>query len=355
MSTTYYVRIRGRVHGPMEMPRLQSLAAKGQLSRIHDISDDGQSWRKASTMPEIFERRAASVTTAGASRMAAVKESRQPNQETASAATASSGAESTASSGGASGSSGLPPGGDTAAWHYSINGMQYGPVSKMDLGQLVKNNSLAPDDLVWKEGMASWGEAGNVGELAGLFRGVKTNRRSGGGGSDENLTDPMRRLLARVIDRMVVLLAIGISVLLMLLILMALGVSMNAADAAGGPSNDGAAAVVGALTLGAILAWAAAIVLPIGIVGAIQIYLLTTYSQSIGKRLLKMQIVRMEDDQPAGFGNAFFLRSFCNNLIGTMLFFTFGAYFIIDACFIFRDDRRCIHDLLAKTKVIDID
>ena len=346
MSESYYIRIRGRVHGPMEMPRLQALAQKGQLSRIHDISHDGQNWQKASSFPVIFERRAAVTTTATAGRVAAVKDNRA----------AASAMSEVANQPAAASNPGTSPPGDAAQWHYSINSMQYGPVSKMDLAHLVKNGSLAKDDLVWKEGMSNWGEACNMSELTSMFRGVKSRRVGHSSSStDGNLSDPMRRLMARVIDRLILLLVIGVSIGLMILISIALGVGSAAASNSDGTIDEGARAVVGAMTLGAFLGWIAAIVVPISIMTAIQVYYLSKYSQTIGKRMLKMQIVRVEDGQPAGFGNGFILRTLCNNVIGGLLFFTAGAYFVIDACFIFRDDRRCIHDLIAKTKVVDVD
>jgi uncharacterized RDD family membrane protein YckC len=330
----------------MLMSRLQGLAKKGQLSRIHDVSDDGQTWRKASSVPEIFERRAESVSASMSEGVSAVRQQRnQANtiQSTGEAQTVGSGQEAVAASS-------TTPGGESAKWHYSINGVQYGPTSKIEISQLIKSGSLCRDDLVWKEGMATWGEASNVGELAGLFQGVKSKRRRASS-SDENLTTPMRRWFARTIDRLVLFLAMGLSLSVVVGVLLMTGAI---GEAAGGEDmGDGVAAVLG---LGALIALAAACIVPMLIVAIFQIYFLSKHSQSIGKHALKMRIVRIDDDQPAGFANGFVLRSLCNNLIGILLFpVTFGAYFIIDACFIFRDDRRCIHDLIANTKVIDVE
>lgn len=86
---------------------------------------------------------------------------------------------------------------------------------------------------------------------------------------------------------------------------------------------------------------------------ACQLYLLATRSQSVGKYLMKTQIVDFATGQPASFVNAFLLRAFVNGLIGAVPCVG-GIYSIVDICFIFREDRRCIHDLLAKTQVVDI-
>jgi uncharacterized RDD family membrane protein YckC len=84
-----------------------------------------------------------------------------------------------------------------------------------------------------------------------------------------------------------------------------------------------------------------------------QIYLAATRSQSIGKYLLKTQMVDFQTGVPAKFVQCFLLRTFVNGLIGGIPCVGL-IYSIVDICFIFREDKRCIHDLLAKTCVIDI-
>ncbi len=83
----------------------------------------------------------------------------------------------------------------------------------------------------------------------------------------------------------------------------------------------------------------------------IQIYLLTTSGQTIGKKLMSVRIVGYLDDTNPGFVKAFLLRVFVNGLIGAIPFLGL-AYTLVDICFIFRGDRRCIHDLIAGTKVV---
>lgn len=43
-----------------------------------------------------------------------------------------------------------------ANYFYAVNGQSNGPVSVEQLDDLVKNGSVAPDTLVWKEGMPDW-------------------------------------------------------------------------------------------------------------------------------------------------------------------------------------------------------
>lgn len=84
----------------------------------------------------------------------------------------------------------------------------------------------------------------------------------------------------------------------------------------------------------------------------VQLYLLINRSQSIGKYFMKLQILDYETDAPAGFVKTFLLRSVVNQLIGN---FTCALlYFIVDSLFVFNDERRCLHDQIAGTYVVDI-
>ena len=51
-------------------------------------------------------------------------------------------------------------------WYYARNDQQFGPVSAAELKQLADGGNLAPDDLLWREGMDAWTTAIN---LRGLF------------------------------------------------------------------------------------------------------------------------------------------------------------------------------------------
>ena len=78
------------------------------------------------------------------------------------------------------------------------------------------------------------------------------------------------------------------------------------------------------------------------------IVLLSTRGQTLGKKWLGIRIVTFPDGQKPGFVKGFLLRSFVNGIIAQVVPF----YGIIDPCFIFREDNRCVHDLLADTTVI---
>ncbi len=102
-----------------------------------------------------------------------------------------------------------------------------------------------------------------------------------------------------------------------------------------------------ALLLAGFVTISAAVVLLLGI----QIYLLVTRGQTMGKKLLGIKIVSLEDGSNPGFVKVFLLRIFINGLIGAVPFVGI-FYSLADCLFIFRDDRRCLHDLIAGTKVV---
>ncbi len=83
----------------------------------------------------------------------------------------------------------------------------------------------------------------------------------------------------------------------------------------------------------------------------LQGYLLAKHGQTIGKRIVGTRIVSAEDGQIFPLSRIFWLRLLPVSLIGQIP--TFGQWLsIIDVLFIFRKDKRCIHDLIAGTKVV---
>jgi len=59
-------------------------------------------------------------------------------------------------------------------WYVAIDGKQRGPISSLDLRKLVKLKRLKPSDLLWKEGLSDWVEAGSI---QGLFAPVSSSKR----------------------------------------------------------------------------------------------------------------------------------------------------------------------------------
>jgi uncharacterized RDD family membrane protein YckC len=83
----------------------------------------------------------------------------------------------------------------------------------------------------------------------------------------------------------------------------------------------------------------------------IQAWLIATRGQSIGKLLVGTKIVRSKTGERADFARAFLVRSAVPTVLGRIPILGF-LFWLVDVCFIFRDDSRCLHDLMADTIVV---
>jgi uncharacterized RDD family membrane protein YckC len=85
---------------------------------------------------------------------------------------------------------------------------------------------------------------------------------------------------------------------------------------------------------------------------AIQGYFLAAKSQTIGKMLLDIRIVR-SDGTRASFARLVGLRYGVGALI-SMLPWVGQLYSLVDALLIFRESRKCLHDNIADTIVVKV-
>jgi uncharacterized RDD family membrane protein YckC len=108
-------------------------------------------------------------------------------------------------------------------------------------------------------------------------------------------------------------------------------------------------AMAGMVNLGAQISLSAAGILVFVILNG---YLLSKHGQTIGKRLVGTRIVGFTDGQILPLGRVFALR-YLPIWIVALIPFIGNLVVIIDILFIFRGDRRCLHDLIAGTKVVN--
>ncbi len=80
-------------------------------------------------------------------------------------------------------------------------------------------------------------------------------------------------------------------------------------------------------------------------------YLLVTKGQTLGKLVLGIRIVDAGSNGAATAVKILGLRYVLVMLVGAIPIIG-GLLGIIDFLFIFREDRRCVHDLIAGTKVV---
>jgi hypothetical protein len=133
-ETRYYVRVRGRVIGPLNLDQLRALRDRGQFRRFHEVSEDRKQWVAASSLTELFP-----VEEPKAGPVEKVREppAGTPVQD-------------------GSAPRDLPAG-PPEEWHYlNPDGKPQGPVSRDELLSLWHTGAVSPAALVWKEGMVNW-------------------------------------------------------------------------------------------------------------------------------------------------------------------------------------------------------
>lgn len=147
-----YIRVRGRVLGPFEDEKLQTMARRGQFSRMHEVSADGLTWVRASVYPELFA--GGPPASEG-----------QPNGRSAAAE-----AVAAAPTGGGEqyhvAADSPPAAGASSHWYYTSGGREIGPVGYAAVQAAARSGQLGPDDMVWTDGMVNWKPAT---EVAGLL------------------------------------------------------------------------------------------------------------------------------------------------------------------------------------------
>lgn len=147
-----YVRIRGRAHGPYSEAKLIDMVHRGQLSRVHMVSTDGQNWKKASDFPQLFD--SARLAVGGSLGQPAGDHSSGNSQGQA-------GRETPAS---ASSGSGSPS--NASEWYYSDGTASFGPFPLATIKKMCDSGELSRETLVWKPDFDGWKPAG---EVIGLF------------------------------------------------------------------------------------------------------------------------------------------------------------------------------------------
>src|SRR5262249_46387911 len=86
-----------------------------------------------------------------------------------------------------------------------------------------------------------------------------------------------------------------------------------------------------------------------------QIILLSTRGQSIGKLILNRAIVDRIDHQPPGFLRAALFRQLPTFVLAMVYPPAALLYALVDALVIFGSARRCLHDYIVGTIVIDLE
>jgi len=218
-------------------------------------------------------------------------------------------------------------------YHVARDGQQIGIFVEYEIRDGLKSGELRGSDLYWQEGMAEWlplksahevfPEALNASTPPATVLGLPPETETGGA----VLATLSQRLQAGLMD---------ISMVSVCLVFNLLG--EQKINASGQLDATGSAMVLmGGLGALALLVY--------------NITMLCTRGQTAGKQWMNIRIVNFDDGSNPGFVKVVLLRGICSGLIGAIPYLGL-AYAVADLGYIFRADRRCLHDLLAGTHVV---
>jgi hypothetical protein len=119
----YFIRFKGRVLGPLTKDKAVEMVKRGQVTRQHELSPDGTSWRNASEFTELFPQQK-EVTAKVVETRSSVEEKTTPSE-----------------------------------WYVHVDGANQGPIDENVLKKLIAAGKVTGSSMVWKTGMADWLEA----------------------------------------------------------------------------------------------------------------------------------------------------------------------------------------------------
>lgn len=246
-------------------------------------------------------------------------------------------------------------------YYIGKDGNRLGPFDAQQVRAQLDAGAISYEDLVWREGMSAWAPVRTEfpplsapplpppGVTTATPFGAPPAIPSASGGGDARSTDAgpvlaerTRRLVAASIDHLVFLLCLIPGLVRFapaFLELVEKTIETNQ------PPDQ---AVLEQMLADAFGPWSLLLLF----VGVVQIVLLSLRGQTLGKLVCRIRIVRLNGAR-AGFLHAFLLRS---AVIGFISGVPVVGWMIavIDPLLIFREDRRCLHDLIAGTAVVDV-
>lgn len=225
-------------------------------------------------------------------------------------------------------------------FHVARNGVALGEMTTDQILALVKSGGLSVDDLAWNEGMPEWQPLRVIPAFSSGFESrmappalPKANApfEVNAGAPSDVVTPPLASRAARFFGNLfdaIVFVACALGPLILI-------------DGADNFMNEDAeisdfAAMTTFITFVGVL--------------VLQIVLLSTRAQSVGKILVGTRIHDRETMRQAGFVQAVLLR-YVVGRCPSFIPYLGQVYWFVDACLIFRADRRCLHDLIAGTIV----
>lgn len=123
------MRFKGRVLGPLTREKTMELAKRGQITKQHELSPDGETWKQAQDFPELFAIERASAIQAAAK----IKQ-----KETAA------------------------PEAPAEEWYAHFEDSNQGPVDSKGMKKWIALGTVTKETLIWRQGMSEWQPAESI-------------------------------------------------------------------------------------------------------------------------------------------------------------------------------------------------
>jgi hypothetical protein len=155
--------------GPYTVEKLKALRARGQFSRVHEISTDQKNWSAAASLEELFIVPVAGSVSGSGPQQAIVASATTSPQTGGSTAARPAESPSVAAglvdAGTRPGEPKSPAAGTAMLWYYRIDDEQFGPAETAELKKLIGEGRLGRGDIVWRDGLLDWLAVEEVPEL----------------------------------------------------------------------------------------------------------------------------------------------------------------------------------------------
>lgn len=227
-------------------------------------------------------------------------------------------------------------------YYVAKNGAQLGQMPEAEVIRRMQSGELSLTDLFWTDGMKDWLPLGSNFQKPVATPAALAAPNPYAPPSSEGLKAPAQVDRLELADLGTRLAAALIEGVVFLIAAIPFIVAITMSDVSQKPGESAEMLNIALMSLGAILVLA---------VGIYQLVILSTRGQSIGKRILGIRIVSCEDGRNPGGVKTILMRGFLPGLITNIPLI--GVIFsLANICFIFREDRRCIHDHIAGTEVV---
>jgi hypothetical protein len=125
----YFLRFKGRVLGPFTRDKALDMVKRGQITRQHELSQDGSNWSLAETFEEFFPANRGKTVVNATEAIIVADPVSNPKQ---------------------------------TEWFAHLDGSNQGPVDESVIRSWIAAGKVTGNTMIWRSGMESWLEAGVV-------------------------------------------------------------------------------------------------------------------------------------------------------------------------------------------------